>query len=84
MTTRILAGCIIAALVLASSALAAVEWCESPVSAQISSCEACETKEALLVVVPRPISSPAKRIEGLGPRLSEVVVLRRRQCLAND
>ena len=80
---KVLAGFIIAALVLASSALAGIEWCESPASARLFSCKANRSRETLRVVVPRPIR-PADRIEGLGPRLSEVAVLRQHECLAKD
>ena len=82
MAIKVLAGFIVAALVLASSALADIEWCESPTSARLASCEPGQTREGLLVVVPRLAPSPAGGIEGLGARAPRVVVLTQQRCLA--
>lgn len=82
MTIKTWAGFIVAALAFAGSAVAAVEWCEPPASAWLSLCEPGQTREALLVVVPRLARSPAGGIEGLGARPPQVVVLTQQRCLA--
>lgn len=81
---KLLAAFLIAAVVLASSALAAVEWCDSPVSPQLSSCEPGRTKEALVVVAPRPARLPGSSVQGFGARPPHVVVLTQHQCLSKD
>ena len=84
MTIKVLAGPITAALVLATSALAAVDWREPPVSPRLSSCEPGQTREPLLLVVPRRARSPAGGIQGHGAGPPQVMVLTLQQCLAKD
>ena len=82
MTIKTLTGFIIAALAVASSAVAAVEWCEPPASVRLSSCEPAESGRVLVVVVPRPGGQFAVGAASLSPRPPQVVVITPRKSLA--